>query len=192
MRVALFAAAIAALFLFPAKAQELLAQGQHQARGCAQSCLSEYRLCGISNVGEKTPAVCDTGFVRCRLHCQDCASGFARCALSVSNPMLCKQSLETCRSPHALAGVSAEPLITFGGGDGLSPEEAIIIKGARDTREGLEAQAFWVGKNFWGWRRAGQSVSSGLGRIYERVDYMTPQGVHKPVFFDITEFYGRF
>ena len=43
--------------------------------------------------------------------------------------------------------------ITFEGGDGSSFEEAVVIKGAKDTMEGIEAESKWMEKKHRGWAR---------------------------------------
>jgi hypothetical protein len=140
-------------------------------------------------------AVCDTGLVRCTIYCQDCASAFARCSLEArhGSASRCTPELNMCRPENTLATGNPKALITFKGGNGGSAEGAVVIMGARNTREGLQAQSLWVGKTYWGWRRNDRTeVAKHHSRVYDQVAYLTPQGDRKTVYFDITDFYGKF
>lgn len=81
--------------------------------------------------------------------------------------------------------------ITFEGGDGSSFEEAVVIKGAKDGMEGIEAESKWIEKKHRGWEKGDQALISKNGKHYDRIDYTGPKGGKMTVFFDITEFFGK-
>jgi hypothetical protein len=172
--------------------QDFSARARAEANGCQQACRLEAVTCNVTDSGRQR-GFCDTQLVRCRIACQDCATKVARCGFEAkfSSAGFCSQQVGACRPQEQAAG--ANPLILFDGGDGSSPNTAVVIKGARNAREGLEAQSLWVGKNFWGWRRhARRPPAKDQSRVLDQVDFMTPQGEVRTVVFDVSEFYDKF
>jgi hypothetical protein len=106
----------------------------------------------------------------------------------------CAQEPAVCRPRDTKAadakGVS-HSLITFDGGDGASTDTPVTIKGARDIREGLLAQMLWIGKTYWGWRRHDRQLAKDKDRVLDRVEFTTPQGEKRTVYFDISEFHDK-
>lgn len=82
--------------------------------------------------------------------------------------------------------------LVFEGGDGSSLEQAVIIKNAKNEEEGVDAEAKWIRKVHPGWRKGDQALLSEKGKAYDRIEYTTPDGKTKTIFFDITEFFGKF
>ena len=104
--------------------------------------------------------------------------------------MRCENDFATCHQKSAAtARDTTRPLITFDGGDGDAPERAVIIKGARNGREGITAEAVWVAKNHPAWRKDRQSLIAGT-KSYDRIEYVTPEG-RRTIYFDITDFFGK-
>ena len=188
----------AAIVSAHAQATEMLpmdfsARARAEANGCQQACKLEFTTCNVTADGRQR-GVCDTKLVRCRIACQDCASKVARCGFEAkfSSAGFCSAQLGACRPQEDTSG-GQQALITFDGGDGSSTAQAVVIKGARNIREGLEAQSLWVGKNFWGWRRhARRPPAKDQSRVLDQVDFMTPQGEVRTVVFDVSEFFGKF
>jgi hypothetical protein len=173
--------------------QDFSARARAEANGCQQACKLEFNTCNVTTAGRQR-GVCDTKLVRCRIACQDCASKVARCGFEArfSSAGLCSQQVGACR-PQEDAGDGLQALITFDGGDGSSRDNPVIIRGARNTREGLEAQSLWVGKTYWGWRRHARHPATKVNeRVLDPVEFQTPQGEVRTVFFDVSEFYGKF
>ena len=81
--------------------------------------------------------------------------------------------------------------IVYKGGDGSSPEKAVIIMGAADSMAGIRAESIWIRRNHPGWRSGGQALLSIKGKHYDRITCTTPKGEKKNVFFDITDFFGK-
>ncbi len=82
--------------------------------------------------------------------------------------------------------------IVYEGGDGSSIEKAVIIKNAKNTMEGVRAESDWIAKVHPGWKKGNQALISHNGRHYDRIQYTTPSGETKTIYFDITEFFGKF
>jgi len=86
---------------------------------------------------------------------------------------------------------AASTEIVYEGGDGSSMEKAIIIK-APNNAAGVHAESDWIRKNHPRWRKIKQSLVGGDNRkMYDRIDYDTPQGETKTIYFDITDFFGK-
>jgi hypothetical protein len=138
----------------PAAAQQPEAV-QAAARACGGGCVTQLRAC-LSD--SRRSALCDTGYIVCRIGCQDCVGAFAKCISEAKAPggngERCESELAACEQKSADAARDpTRPLISFGGGDGETPERAVIIKGARNGREGIMAESVWVAKTHPDWRK---------------------------------------
>ena len=93
------------------------------------------------------------------------------------------------------SAVSSSPVkfgaIVFQGGDGSSIERAVLIKNAKGEEDGVAAESHWVRTVHPGWRKGDQALLSDKGRSYDRIEYRTPNGETKTLYFDITEFFGK-
>lgn len=90
---------------------------------------------------------------------------------------------------------SAKSKITFKGGPGDTPENAVVILGAPDSVEGISAEYSYLEKQFGrqndDWMLTRQSVLQQNGKVYDRMDLDLKDGTKKTVFFDISEFFGK-
>ena len=82
--------------------------------------------------------------------------------------------------------------IVFEGGDGSSIEKAVVIKNAKNEQEGVGAESQWIRKIHPGWSKGRQAELEDSGRNYDRIEYTTPGGEKETIFFDITDFFGKF
>ena len=82
--------------------------------------------------------------------------------------------------------------VSFKGGDGSSIEKAVIILSAANEFVGVGAESSWIRKNHPGWRKGSQALLSNKGKQYDRIEYTTPYGETKTIFYDITDFFGKF
>ena len=82
--------------------------------------------------------------------------------------------------------------LVFEGGDGSSMEQAVVIKHAKNEEEGVEAEAKWIKKVHPGWRKGKQALMGKNGKDYDRIEYETPDGKTAVIYFDITDFFGKF
>jgi hypothetical protein len=89
----------------------------------------------------------------------------------------------------------AKPKITFKGGPGDTPETAVVISGAPNSRVGIDAEYYYLMKKFGqpnvDWKLKRQSVLHKNGRHYDRMEIELKDGSKKTIFFDITEFFGK-
>ncbi|MEW6659042.1 MAG: hypothetical protein AB1424_10305 [Thermodesulfobacteriota bacterium] len=89
----------------------------------------------------------------------------------------------------------AKPKISFSGGPGDTTATAVVISGAPNSRVGINAEYYYLGKNFGqrnvDWKLKRQSVIREKGKVYDRMEIELKDGGKKTVFFDITEFFGK-
>jgi hypothetical protein len=169
---------------------------QVQARLCNQSCVSQFRACSGQPVANK-PGDCNTRYVVCTIACQDCTGIFGKCVTGAgtspgSDLRPCFDEFKVCQRRSVDASLDSRPLITFEGGDGSSPERAIVIKGAVTGREGIRAEALWIGINHPEWRKGRQSLVAGQdGKYYDVINYTDDAGGSRTIYFDITDFFGK-
>jgi hypothetical protein len=82
--------------------------------------------------------------------------------------------------------------ITYEGGSGESIEDAIIIKGAKDEKEGVAAEYHWVKVHYPKYEVGSQAVKSSGGKSYDVLNLTGPDGETKSIHFDISDFFGKF
>ena len=75
--------------------------------------------------------------------------------------------------------------------DGSSQERAVVIH-ENDTPRGIAAENRWITQNMPGYRKVGQALVQGQNGIYDRISVVGPNGERKEVFFEISEFFGRY
>jgi len=81
--------------------------------------------------------------------------------------------------------------VVFGGGDGSSCREAVVITGTSHEPEGVRAERWWIFTKNVGAKIAHQSVAEEGGKDLETVVLVMPDGRHKSMCFDISSFYGK-
>ena len=90
------------------------------------------------------------------------------------------------KTPRAGAGIRYE------GGDGSSVEKAVIIKGAKESQAGIRAEYGYLKKAFPGYKLRQQSLQAKGGKKYDVLAITTKEGKDLDVFFDISDFFGKF
>ena len=89
----------------------------------------------------------------------------------------------------------AKPKISFKGGPGNTPETAVIIAGAPNSRIGIDAEYYFLekifGQPYVDWKLKRQSVLHVKGKVFDRMELELKNGAKKDVYFDITEFFGK-
>ena len=75
--------------------------------------------------------------------------------------------------------------------DGSSEECAVVIH-ENDTPRGITAESRWIAQNMPGYHKVGQALIQGQDGIYDRISVIGPNGERKEVFFEISEFFGRY
>jgi len=85
----------------------------------------------------------------------------------------------------------AEDNFAFHGGEGTDCDNAVVIKGAATTLIGLRAQNVWIDTHFPGAERLRTQQGDCASGITDVVEIKTSEGERKRVYFDITDFYGK-
>ena len=91
---------------------------------------------------------------------------------------------------------AARPKITLSGGPGDTMATAIVIKGAKSSLDGIPAEYHFLekkyGKQQVDWQLRRQSLMHQGGKHYDLMQIELKDGTKKDVYFDITEFFGKF
>ena len=174
-------------------------QGTAQMLGarCTSECLTASQAC--LRAGDTAPEVCDTRAIACLVACPNCANQYPACrkaAIAESadtqmSIMRCTVKVMDCRSEARKTAEAPRPPITFGGGDGRSMENAVVIRGARNTLEGVFGEGYWTWKTHPGWRKGRQALLSRDGKRYDLITNKLPDGSQAEIYFDITDFFGK-
>jgi len=75
--------------------------------------------------------------------------------------------------------------------DGSSYEKAIVIEETSETK-GVSAEYAWLKKNYPGYKVISQSLSQKDNKPYDILRIQTADGTKKEVYFDISNFFGKF
>jgi len=81
--------------------------------------------------------------------------------------------------------------VKYEGGDGSSMEKAVIIK-ARNEQVGVDAEYAWLAKKYPGYKMTRQSLMRDKGKKYDMLEIKTTDGKQLEVYFDITDYFGKF
>ena len=73
---------------------------------------------------------------------------------------------------------------------GSSFENAIIIKETSEMK-GVSAEYEWLDKNYPGYVSEGQALLYNNSRPYDKINIKTKDGKHISVYFDISNFFGK-
>ena len=90
----------------------------------------------------------------------------------------------------ALVGCRNVPL-SYSGGDGSSLQQAVIIKSAKNEEAGVAAERTWMEQRYPGFHKGEQALLNSDGKHYDEIKITTREG-HKTVYFDITDFFGKY
>jgi len=104
------------------------------------------------------------------------------------------QSTDTVQKVSPYTGAaSAEPKssVTYGGGDGTSPEQAVIIQGTTDEQAGVRSEYAWIRQYYPGAKIQGQSLNMIKGKAHDVFSIKTASGEAKKLYFDISGFFGK-
>lgn len=87
--------------------------------------------------------------------------------------------------------------ITFEGGDGKSVDTAIKIKNAKNELDGVSAEYKYIankyGEKFTAWKPLSQATLNEKNKIYDALKIqLLPSEEIIVLYFDITDFYGKF
>jgi len=86
--------------------------------------------------------------------------------------------------------------ITFAGGDGTDAKNAIVIHGAKGEMDGVAAEYKYLemlhGQRGVDFNVGSQALLEDGGRSFDKLDVTLKDGTNLAVFFDITEYFGKF
>lgn len=80
----------------------------------------------------------------------------------------------------------------FLGGNGNSCATAVKISGVDDERTGVQAERLWLDQHFPGYKLTGQALTDCSGRKTDRLGITAANGSKQEVYFDISEFFGKY
>jgi hypothetical protein len=109
---------------------------------------------------------------------------------ALRRPMMIRKLMLSALAALALAG-HAMADITFGGGDGTSPETAIVILGAEGSSDGVASEYDWIGKMRPGAQILEQALIQNGERFYDAITIRVG-GADEVIYFDITDFFGKY
>jgi len=81
--------------------------------------------------------------------------------------------------------------VQFAGGDGSSVESAVLIRGAKNEKEGIAAEHHYLSSHFGSWFLKRQALVNRKNRVYDRMEITDKTGAERSVFFDITDFFAK-
>jgi uncharacterized protein YcfL len=89
-----------------------------------------------------------------------------------------------------LAGCATQKIISKVS-NGSTLESAIVIN-APNEWDGVKAESIWINQSHPGWKKGSQALLHKEGKMYDQIEYTTPEGETKTIYYDITSFYGKF
>jgi hypothetical protein len=75
--------------------------------------------------------------------------------------------------------------------DGSSYDKAIVIN-EKNESDGVHAEYAWLKKKYPGYNSKGQSLSFYKKKPYDIISIVTSEGLEKNIYFNISNFYGKF
>ena len=105
----------------------------------------------------------------------------------------CQSTLTSPISPLATGVQTTVPtdVVTYSGGDGSTIGKAVLIR-ATSARIGVRAEYTWLAQKYPGYKRISQSLQTPGGKPYDLIEIQTSDGRSMSVYFDISEFFGKF
>ncbi len=82
-------------------------------------------------------------------------------------------------------------MISYKGGNGSTQQEAIIILGAKNEPEGVDAEYDYLDGKYGEYQLVSQEFIGEAVKQYDLLRIQLPDGTDKDIWFEITEFYGR-
>ena len=107
--------------------------------------------------------------------------------LSLSLLISCSSSKKSTSS----SGSGTTGVAKASSGDGSSFDNAIVIQ-EKSEGTGVDAEYKWLAKNYPGYTFISQSLSYHNKKPYDILSIKTSDGEKKDVYFDISNFYGKF
>jgi hypothetical protein len=80
---------------------------------------------------------------------------------------------------------------TYSGGDGSSLENAVVVHAPSES-VGVAASYKWIRDHLPGSRVTKQGLVTNGGRAYDSMEVVTESGEKRTIYFDISEYFGKF
>ena len=80
---------------------------------------------------------------------------------------------------------------SFSGGDGSTLNAAVVVHAKREEA-GIHAEYAWIKEHWPGSRRGKQGLLTKNDRIYDVLTFTDSAGQERTLYFDITEYFGKF
>jgi hypothetical protein len=108
--------------------------------------------------------------------------------MMLSSCFFSRKSSSSSKSSRSLSGHTSVPKSTD---DGLSYETAIVITETSETK-GVAAEYAWLREHYPGAKMNQQSLTTHDGKPYDILNIKTEQGKELDIYFDISNFFGKF
>ena len=117
----------------------------------------------------------------------------AGAAQSILALVIAASAVTFARPALAQSSGASASAVSYGGGDGASFAQAIVIKGARSEAEGVAAERSYVVKFHADWdsREVDTALMENGGKDYDLSRYCGRDGAEHVLYFDVTEFFGK-
>ena len=102
----------------------------------------------------------------------------------------CSSTKKTQTSPGSISTSSSISTVRPEERDGSNYEKAIVIKEKTESK-GIAAEYKWLQANYPGYKLIRQSLNSQGKNHYDIMDIETKGGERKSIYFDITNFFGK-
>jgi hypothetical protein len=99
--------------------------------------------------------------------------------------------LAACATSSASGPAGAPPGVTFDGGDGLSCEGRVVIRGATGEQQGIAAEYAWLRGRYPGYKLQRQGLGECQQQPADIMSIRSADGREVDVHFDISAFFGK-
>jgi hypothetical protein len=87
-------------------------------------------------------------------------------------------------------------VVSFSENSGSTTEDAIVISDARNASEGVGAEYEYLtslfGQRGKTWQLEGQALLNHEGKMFDRMNVLLANGTKLTLYFDITDFFGKY
>lgn len=81
--------------------------------------------------------------------------------------------------------------VRYEGGDGLTCESRVVIRGATGEHQGVDAEYVWLRRKYPGHKMNGQALTECEEHPTDKMSITTADGRDVDVHFDISDFFGK-
>lgn len=89
------------------------------------------------------------------------------------------------------AGGGAPSAVKYEGGDGLSCETRVLVRGAANDQDGVAAEYEWLRRKYPGYTAKGQTLMECDKHPTDQLAITTAEGRELTIHFDISDFFGK-